>query len=64
MGLTAALVPFGVLMGWDTASRLGSAAVVVSCVAVYSLVYWPLAGRLGFLPEKLTLPALRRRQLA
>jgi O-antigen/teichoic acid export membrane protein len=64
LGLTAALVPFGMLLGWDTASRLRSAAVVVSFVAVYLLVYWPLAGRLGFLPAKLTLPLLRRRQLA
>jgi O-antigen/teichoic acid export membrane protein len=64
LGLTAALIPVGVLLGWDTVSRLRSAAVVVSCVAVYTIVYWPLAGRLGFLPEKLTLPVLRRRQLA
>jgi O-antigen/teichoic acid export membrane protein len=64
LGLTLAMVPFGVLMGWDTTSRWHSAIVVLSCVAVYALVYWPLAGRLGFLPEKLTLSALRRRQLA
>jgi hypothetical protein len=38
--------------------------VVVSSVGVYALVYWPLAGRLGFLPDRLTLRSLRRRQLA
>jgi O-antigen/teichoic acid export membrane protein len=64
LGLTLAMVPLGLLMGWDTASRWHSAVVVVSCVAVYAVVYWPLASRFGFLPEKLTLPALRRRQLA
>jgi O-antigen/teichoic acid export membrane protein len=64
LGLTLAMVGVGMLMGWDTGSRWHSAIVVVGCVAVYALVYWPLAGRLGFLPEKLTLPALRRRQLA
>jgi len=64
LGVTAALVPFELLLGWDSASRLESAAVVLGSVAVYTLVYWPLAGRLGFLPDKLTLPSLRRRQLA
>jgi O-antigen/teichoic acid export membrane protein len=64
LGLTALLLPFELLLGWDTASRLLSAAVVVASVAAYALVYWPLAGRLGFLPEKLTLHALRRRPLA
>jgi O-antigen/teichoic acid export membrane protein len=64
LGVTAALIPFELLLGGDSASRLESAAVVLGSVAVYALVYWPLAGRLGFLPDKLTLPALRRRQLA
>jgi O-antigen/teichoic acid export membrane protein len=63
LGVTAALIPFELLLGWNGASRLESAAVVLGSVAVYSLVYWPLAGRLGFLPDKLTLPSLRRRQL-
>jgi O-antigen/teichoic acid export membrane protein len=64
LGLTAAMLPFELLMGWDTASRLRSAAVVVITVGVYAFVYWPLAGHLGFLPEKLTPRSLRRRQLA
>jgi O-antigen/teichoic acid export membrane protein len=64
LGLAAALIPFELLIGFDDASRVRSAAVVLGSVAVYTLVYWPLAGRLGFLPERLTLPALRRRQVA
>ena len=64
LGVAAAMLPFELLMGWGTGSRASSAAVVVGSVAVYSLVYWPVASRCEFLPEKLTLRSARRRQLA
>jgi hypothetical protein len=60
LGLAAAMLPFELLMGWGTGSRLHSAAVVVASVAAYALVYWPIASRLGFLPEQLALPFARR----
>jgi hypothetical protein len=64
LGLAVAMLPFELLMGWGTGSRLRSAEVVVASVAVYALVYGPIASRLRFLPEKLALPPGRRRRVA
>jgi O-antigen/teichoic acid export membrane protein len=54
--LVAGAVALGLaLQGWDTGSRATSALVLVAAALAYAVLYWPLAGRLGFLPEALTL---------
>jgi O-antigen/teichoic acid export membrane protein len=56
--LVAAAVALGLtLQGWDTGSRATSAFVLLAAAVAYAGLYWPLAGRLGFIPEAL---ALRR----
>jgi O-antigen/teichoic acid export membrane protein len=48
------------LQGWETGSRASSAFVVVAVVVAYLGLYWPLAGRLGFLPDRLALRSAPR----
>jgi O-antigen/teichoic acid export membrane protein len=57
----AAFVALGVTaLGWERRSRGVSAFMVVAIAVAYLGLYWPIASRLGFLPERLALHSAPR----
>jgi O-antigen/teichoic acid export membrane protein len=48
------------LQGWETRSRATSAFVLVVVAVAYLGLYWPIASRLGFLPDRLALRSSAR----
>jgi O-antigen/teichoic acid export membrane protein len=54
------------LQGWETSSRFTSAGMVAAITVAYLGLYWPIASRLGFLPDRLALrsPPRERAQVA
>ena len=52
------------LLGWGEPLRLTSIFLVIGITVGYTLIYWPIASRLGFLPAKLTLRPMRGARLA
>jgi O-antigen/teichoic acid export membrane protein len=60
IGLGGVVALWELMIGWGGLARGPSLAVTAGLVVAYSLVYWPLASRLGFLPDKLALNVGRR----
>lgn len=62
--LLAALAGAPIALAWlfvdAPRSRPPALLASLACLAVYVAIYWPLASRLGFLPERLRLGRVRR----
>lgn len=52
------------LFGWGEPLRLTSIFLVIGIAAGYTLIYWPIASRLGFLPARMALRPMRGARLA
>jgi O-antigen/teichoic acid export membrane protein len=60
LGLAVPFAVFDVLVGDAAATRQGALALLTLVSLPYSVAYWLLASRLGYLPDRLTAPWLRR----
>ncbi|UGS34615.1 lipopolysaccharide biosynthesis protein [Capillimicrobium parvum] len=63
-GVAAIIGVWVLLLGWGEPLRLTSIFLVIGITAGYTLIYWPIASRLGFLPAKMTLRPMRGARLA
>lgn len=59
-GLALPFVAFDLLVGAPGQDRLTALALLAAVSVPYSLAYWLIASRLGYLPDRLTAPWLRR----
>jgi O-antigen/teichoic acid export membrane protein len=63
-GVAAIIGLWVLLLGWGEPLRLTAVLLVLGITVGYTLIYWPIASRLGFLPEKITLRPMRGGRLA
>jgi len=63
-GTAAVIAVWELAIGWGHMSRLYAALLTVGIALGYAAIYWPLASRLGFVPDRLALGIVRKERLA
>jgi hypothetical protein len=65
LGLAVPFVLFDLLVAPEPSARPGALVLLAAVSVPYATAYWLIASRLGYLPDRLTAPWLRRsRELA
>jgi O-antigen/teichoic acid export membrane protein len=64
LGLAVPFVLFDLFVAPEPSTRLAALALLAAVSVPYATAYWLIASRLGYLPNRLTAPWLRPRELA